>query len=205
MPRTLIAYSTVDGHTLKVCGRVRQVLEQAGGSVALFDMDSGRALDLAPFDTVVIGASIRYGKHRASLYHFIESHRVALERRPNAFFSVNVVARKVGKDTPQSNPYVRAFRRKTTWVPGEIGVFAGKIDYPKYGFVDRQAIRLIMWLTNGPTDPTVSTEFTDWQAVDRFAQRVRDLGSAGATGVQSRASANGDGKASEDTHSRARD
>jgi menaquinone-dependent protoporphyrinogen oxidase len=204
MPQTLIAYSSIDGHTLRMCGRVRQVIEQAGGSVALFDLDTDRALDLAPFDTVVIGASIRYGQHRPSLYRFIESHRDALDNKPSAFFSVNVVARKVGKDTPLSNPYVRAFRRKTTWVPGEIGVFAGKIDYPKYGFVDRQVIRFIMWLTNGPTDTSVCTEFTDWQAVDNFAQRVRDLGSAGAGRVQSCADSNGSGnsRAIDETASR---
>jgi len=195
MPRTLIAYSSVDGHTLTICGRVRQVLERAGGSVALFDIDSQQDVDLETFDTVVIGASIRYGKHRPSLYRFIESNRNALDRRPSAFFSVNVVARKVGKDTPESNPYVRAFRRKTTWAPTVVEVFAGKIDYPKYGFVDRRVIQLIMWLTNGPTDPTVCTEFTDWHAVDRFAHRVSNLASAGAGVPQSYAGANADGEA----------
>jgi menaquinone-dependent protoporphyrinogen oxidase len=59
----------------------------------------------------------------------------------------------------------------------QVGVFAGKIDYPRYSFMDRQVIRIIMSLTNGPTDPTASTEFTDWQAVDKFAHRVSNLGS----------------------------
>ena len=46
-----------------------------------------------------------------------------------------------------------------------------------FAFMDRQVIRIIMSLTNGPTDPTASTEFTDWQAVDKFAHRVSNLGS----------------------------
>lgn len=178
MPRTLIAYSTVGGHTLTICVRIRKVLEGAGSAVALFEIRSGQACDLTPFDTIVIGASIRYGKHRPDVYRFIESNRETLDRKPSAFFSVNVVARKAGKDTPASNPYMRAFRRKTTWVPREVGVFAGRIDYPLYGFMDRQVIRLIMWLTNGPTDPTACTEFTDWNAVERFAHRISNLGSA---------------------------
>jgi menaquinone-dependent protoporphyrinogen oxidase len=33
-------------------------------------------------------------------------------------------------------------------------------------------IRFIMWLTNGPTDPAASVEFTDWRAVDAFSQRI---------------------------------
>jgi len=172
MPRTLIAYSTVDGHTLKICSRLKQVLEGLGHRVELLDISNVSTLDVASFDQVVVGASIRYGKHRPDLYRFIDTNREVLDRRPTAFFSVNVVARKAGKDTPESNPYVRAFRRKTTWAPGELGVFAGKIDYPRYGFIDRQIIRLIMWLTNGPTDPTACIEFTDWQSVERFAHRV---------------------------------
>ena len=29
-----------------------------------------------------------------------------------------------------------------------------------------------MWMTKGPTDPSTVVEFTDWQAVDRFAQEI---------------------------------
>jgi menaquinone-dependent protoporphyrinogen oxidase len=172
MTRTLIAYSTVDGHTLTICRHLKDLLERAGHAVELVEIGQAKRVDPASFDRIVIGASIRYGRHRPEVYGFIEANRDALEQKPSAFFSVNIVARKTGKNTPESNPYVRAFRRKTSWVPQEIGVFAGKLDYPRYGLIDRQVIRFIMWLTHGPTDPTTCVEFTDWQAVGRFAQRV---------------------------------
>ena len=54
-------------------------------------------------------------------------------------------------------------------------MFAGKIDYPRYGFVDKQMIRLIMWITKGPTDPTLTVEFTDWDSVDEFARRIASM------------------------------
>lgn len=181
MPRILIAYSTVDGQTLKICARLKQLFDQAGHPTVLLDVGGAAAFDSALFDQVVIGASVRYGKHRPEIYRFIDANRDLLERKPSAFFSVNVVARKPGKDTPESNPYVRAFRRRTTWVPREIGVFAGKLDYPSYGLIDRQVIRLIMWVTKGPTDPSACVEFTDWQAVDRFARRVLNMGPAGSS------------------------
>jgi menaquinone-dependent protoporphyrinogen oxidase len=180
MSRTLLAYSTVDGHTLKICSRIRQSLERMGHTATLVEIREGASADPAPFDRIVVGASIRYGKYRPAVYSFIEANRQALEQKPSAFFSVNVVARKRGKDTPESNPYIKAFRRKTTWTPGEVAVFAGKLDYPKYGFLDRQVIRFIMWLTSGPTDPATCIEFTDWQAVEMFAQRVSSMGSPGA-------------------------
>jgi len=175
MTRTLLAYSTVDGHTLTICLRIKQSLEAAGHAVDLHEIGRGTDPDLAPFDRIVIGASIRYGKHRPAVFDFVEAHRDVLDHRPSAFFSVNVVARKPGKDTPETNPYIKAFRRKTTWSPTALGVFAGKIDYPRYDWVDRQVIRFIMWLTRGPTDPAATVEFTDWPAVDRFAQQIARL------------------------------
>ena len=176
MSRILIAYSTVDGHTLKICNRLQQSLERMGHAVTLVEIAEQTSVQPDAFDQVVVGASIRYGKHRPAVYSFIAANRHALEQKPSAFFSVNVVARKRGKDTPESNPYVRAFRRRTTWVPSEVAVFAGKIDYPRYGVLDRLVIRFIMWLTSGPTDPTACVEFTDWQAVEEFAQRISSMG-----------------------------
>ena len=143
--------------------------------MTLLEIGSGSDCDLAHYETIVVGASIRYGRHRPDVYRFIDSNRETLGRKPSAFFSVNLVARKAGKDGPDSNPYVRIFMRKTPWKPNAIAVFAGRIDYPKYSLFDRQLIRCIMWLTDGPTDPETCTEFTDWQAVDRFAHRVSTL------------------------------
>ena len=180
MARILIAYSTVDGHTLKICSRLKQSLERIGHAAILVEIGQEISVDPASFDQIVVGASIRYGKHRPAVYNFIEANRRALEQKPSAFFSVNVVARKRGKDTPESNPYIKAFRRRTTWVPKELAVFAGKLDYARYGFLDRQVIRFIMWLTSGPTNPTTCVEFTDWQAVEKFAQRISSMGSPAA-------------------------
>ena len=184
MSQILIAYSTVDGHTLKICSRLKQSLERNGHAATLIEISDRIHVDPAGFDQIVVGASIRYGKYRPAVHRFIEDNREALEQKPSAFFSVNVVARKPGKDTPDSNPYIKAFRRRTRWAPAEVAVFAGKLDYPSYGFLDRQVIRFIMWLTGGPTDPTTTVEFTDWQAVERFAQRVSNMGVySGRTGA----------------------
>lgn len=175
MSSTLLAYSTVDGQTLRICERLRQVLEACGQSVTLFEITAVSACDLTQFDTVVIGASVRYGKHRPVVVKFVERHRMVLDTKPCAFFSVNVVARKPGKDTPATNAYVRSFLNKVSWQPNLVGVFAGRIDYPRYRLFDRQVIRLIMWITHGPTDTTSCTEFTDWDAVDKFATAVAKL------------------------------
>jgi len=121
---------------------------------------------------VVIGASIRYGKHQQQVVDFIERNQAALESRPNAFFSVNVVARKPEKNTPETNPYLQKFLKKIAWEPQNLAVFAGKIDYPRYGFVDKHMIRFILWMGKGPTDLTGTFEFTDWNKVDEFGELI---------------------------------
>lgn len=175
MSEILIAYATTDGHTLEICRRLRQVIEGQGHRVTLKSITDDPDMELQPFDKIVLGASIRYGKHSRQVYEFIEKNRRILESRPNAFFSVNVVARKAGKNTPQTNPYLQKFLRQISWRPKELAVFAGKIDYPKYRFWDRLFIRLIMWMTKGPTDPKAVVEFTDWQQVEAFGRLVSNI------------------------------
>jgi menaquinone-dependent protoporphyrinogen oxidase len=172
MAKILIAYSTTDGHTLKICERLRGALETSGHQVTLRSVTGADTTPIGAFDKIVIGASIRYGKHNPAVAAFIARHLAALEARPSVFFSVNVVARKPEKNSAETNPYVRKFLRGISWRPRHVEVIAGRIDYPSLGFFDRNMIRLIMWMTHGPTDPTGSFEFTDWSQVDALASRI---------------------------------
>jgi len=172
MSNILIIYATTDGQTKKISERLQQVIEQQGHQVTAVPVEDAARLALATFDKIVIGASIRYGKHSQLIVDFIEKNRALLESRPNAFFSVNVVARKPEKCRPEDNPYLQKFLRRISWQPRELAVFAGKIDYPSYRPIDRFMIRLIMWMTKGPTDPQAVIEFTDWQQVESFGKLV---------------------------------
>ncbi len=175
MSSILILYSTTDGHTLKICQRLQQVIAEQGHAVDVMSLDAGEQPNLEAFDKIVIGASIRYGKHRQHVYDFIDQHKQSLESRPNAFFSVNLVARKPGKDRPDSNPYVTKFLRQIAWQPQHVAIFAGKLNYPIYNWLDRNIIRLIMFITKGPTDPATVREFTDWQKVKAFGLLVSEM------------------------------
>ena len=170
--RFLILYSTVDGHTRRICERLKEVLEQSGHAASLMSLEANLTVDVRNFDKVVIGASIRYGKHRPQVVEFINRHVAELQSRPGALFSVNVVARKPGKNTPDTNPYMRKLLRQIAWRPQQLAVFAGKIDYPRYSFWDRAVIRFIMLLTHGPSDPSAVVDFTDWRAVESFGQAL---------------------------------
>ena len=172
MATILILYSSVDGHTQTICRRIAERAEGHGHDVTLASMDADDPVDPAGFDRVVIGASIRYGKHRPNVAAFVERHAAALRERPGAFFTVNLVARKPNRNTPASNPYLKKFLQQVSWQPQEVAVFAGKLNYALYGFLDTQMIRLIMWLTKGPTNTDAVVDFTDWRQVDAFGDRL---------------------------------
>ncbi len=171
MPTALMLYSTTDGHTIKICDTIAASLSQRGYAVELRNISSYSGA-LERFDKILIGASIRYGKHKQNVVDFINLHADDLADKGASFFTVNLVARKPEKQTPENNPYLSKFLKQLQWQPRKVAVFAGKLNYPIYKFWDKQMIRFIMWITKGPTDPSTVKEFTDWQQVERFAQSV---------------------------------
>ena len=174
MSNSLIIYSSTDGHTKTICKKIANFLED-GDIVKIISLDDATKIELSKFNKIIIGASIRYGKHSKELYNFIELNKNILDQKQSIFFSVNVVARKSEKNTPETNPYIKKFLKISQWRPKKIGVFAGRVDYPNYGFFDKYIIKFIMFLTNGPTDTSMAYEFTNWQKVQEFGQEIDKL------------------------------
>ena len=175
MAKIILIYSTTDGHTREICHYLQQVIERQNNQVALISIHDTSEIDLKSFDKIVIGASIRYGKHSRRVYEFVKMYLPVLDAKPNAFFSVNVVARKPEKSHPETNPYLIKFLKQIPWKPKNLAVFAGKIDYQKYNYWDRSMIRLIMWMTRGPTDPNTNIDFTNWSHVEYFGQVIDEM------------------------------
>ena len=113
------------------------------------------------------------------MLEFIRANKALLQSKPSALFSVNLVARKPAKNTPRTNPYLKRLVAQSPWKPNLQGVFAGELDYSRYGPVDKYMMRLVMWINKGPTDFNARVQFTDWNEVERFAGEVARL-TAGA-------------------------
>ena len=171
MTKYLFLYSTTDGHTKRICEYIGNILKQQNHEIKIEPI-SLELKKLSEYDAIILGASIRYGKHQKSVFNFINKHKDLLETKKSGFFSVNVVARKSEKNSPNTNPYMKKFLKISKWQPNKLGVFAGKVDYPSYKFFDKYIIRMIMWITKGPTDTSQSYEFTDWNVVENFAKTL---------------------------------
>ena len=170
--KTLVIYSSVDGHTLKIIERITTLIE---GEVTLFDLDKKPEIDFSQYDKVLIGASIRYGNFRRNLLDFVNQHKVQLDLLPNAFFAVCLTARKPEKAIPENNTYMVKFDRLSQWQPRLKGVFAGALLYSRYNWWQTLIIQLIMKMTGGSTDKQTDLELTNWSEVERFSKEFSIL------------------------------
>ena len=171
MSQILIIYSTTDGQTKIICERIKKISNE-NNQIKIVSLNQVFDQNLSSYEKIIIGASIRYGRHNKKVYSFIKLNKKILESKKTAFFSVNVVARKSSKNKPETNPYMINFLKKSLWKPDRLAVFAGKVDYPNYSFFNKMVIRFIMYLTKGPTDTSKSYEFTEWKKVEEFAKKI---------------------------------
>ena len=175
MPNTLLIYHGIYGHTRRICQVIQAEIVRLGGAADISSLGDSEADDLERVDAIVIGAAIRNGKHNPAVLEFIRTRKDLLDSKLSGFFSVNLVARKPEKNTPDTNPYVKAFLARSPWQPRLVGVFAGNLDYQRYRFMDRHIIRFIMTLTGGPTHLHTKIDFTDWDRVREFARQIAAL------------------------------
>ena len=170
--RILAVYGSNYGQAEAVLRRVTGVLEAGGHTVSVFKGDAiPTDLSVQGFDAVVVGASIRMGRYEAYMRDFVQGHRDTLNALPTAFVSVNGTR-------PESNPewraeaegYVQEFLKQTAWEPRWTASFAGALRYRRYDLVTRWIMKRISRRRGGPTDTSRDYEFTDWDAVDRFAE-----------------------------------
>ena len=85
MKKMLVLYSTVDGQTLKIIKAIEEVISNQY-TCEIMSIDECLHIDMAIFDKVVIGASVRYGHLNKKLYQFVATNKAQLEAKDNSFF-----------------------------------------------------------------------------------------------------------------------
>jgi menaquinone-dependent protoporphyrinogen oxidase len=170
MARVLLLFSTADGQTERIAERLRECLLDLGHRVTLRRAAARGAFDaIAAHDAVLVGGSIRYGRHSRALERGIRKSLGSLEARPNAFFSVCLSAGGPGAKPENVATYLRDFAERTGWQARRTAAFAGALLYRKYNPLIRLLMRLIVGSAGGETDTSRDYEYTDWKAVERLA------------------------------------
>jgi menaquinone-dependent protoporphyrinogen oxidase len=172
-----IYYATRDGQARRIAEHIWRRLNGAGMLAAPRNLLPALPVsaELAQAALIVLVAAVRYGKHLPETDRFLSVYSALPAPPPLALASVNLSARKPGKTTGSGNTYLRKTIARHRLMPAVAVAFAGRLDYRRYSWRDRQIIRFIMLLTGGPTDPETSIEYTSWNAVDEFADEIAAL------------------------------
>jgi menaquinone-dependent protoporphyrinogen oxidase len=173
----MLLYATRDGQSRRIAERLAVRLADDGLRAAPRDLAAGLPVPAEPLAApfVIVVAAVRYGRHLPEAERFLAAYGARAESAPLVFVSVNLTARTAGKDTVAGNRYLRRSIERHRLRPALAVAVAGRLDYPRYGWLDRQVIRLIMTLTGRPADPARVVEFTPWPVVDAIAERIAGL------------------------------
>ena len=176
-PAAALYYATRDGQSRRIAEHISRRLTENGMPSWPQDLavTSPAAAELAAASVIVVVAAVRYGKHLPEADRFLSAYRSLASPPPLALASVNLTARKPAKTTATGNAYLRKAIVRHRLAPALAVAIAGRLDYRRYGWRDRQIIRFIMWMTGGPTYPDTDIEYTSWPAVDEFAGRIAGL------------------------------
>lgn len=171
MARILIVYATTEGQTAKIARHIAAALEDLGHAVTVTLADEAPGLETGTWDAVIVGASLHEGRFQRAAQGFVRAHRAALAALPGAFFGVSLgAASDDSAERVEVERLIAGFGQAAGWQPARTASFAGALRYTRYSWLKRALMRHIAAREGGPTDTQRDYEFTDWDAVTRFAE-----------------------------------
>jgi len=175
-PSIAIYFASHDGQTRKIVDRLVEHLGVRGVGATTTDLstEASPVID-TDADIVLLAAAVRYGFHLPAAQRFLARLRTEVPEARIAVMSVNLTARKPGRQSAEGNVYLRNWLKRTGLRPALAVAVAGRLDYPAYRWFDRMMIRAIMSISGGPTDPATVIEYTDWSGVENLSQKLATL------------------------------
>lgn len=177
MKRVLVLYATRQGQTEKVAARIAAHLRELGDSVLLrnaSDVAATDAVDLTEFDLLVFGASMHAGGLERELINCIERNREEIERHERSLFLVLLSAATMDPDL-RARWLADARNRLDEQLAvtfDDVEMVAGALAYSKYPLPLKWLMQRIARKAGEATDTSRDYEYTDWQQVERYAQRL---------------------------------
>ncbi len=159
--KILVAYGTRAGSTAEVADVIGKKLAQGGCAVDVRAVK--RVNNLNGYQAIVLGSAIRAGKILPEVTAFVKAHKEELRKLPVAYFVVGMTLRE---DTPEKRKIVRAYLDPlcAEVAPLETGLFAGKMDYSRLGFVEKMIVKNMVKVPEG--------DLRNWQEINNWAQKL---------------------------------
>lgn len=175
--KILMVYGTTDGQTGKITYFVADRLRAHRHSVVIADAARLSAdFEVVGYDAVIVGAPVRMEKYPRPVIDFVRAHRAQLDQTPSAFFSVCMAAASaIEAKRRQAESWPSRLFQSTGWQPQLVSIFAGALRYSRYNWLVRWMMRRIARSEGASTDTSQDHEYTDWEAVTRFADAVETM------------------------------
>lgn len=175
--RVLVVFTTRHGHTRKVATHLAKAFTDAGLGAVLADLhrvtDPLRTDDV---DGVVLAGPVRFGRHPPRLRRFISRNREALGRTRSAFVSVSGAAMRDDPEArEEASGYVEQLIGKTGWEPDRTLTVGGALAYTRYNPLLRRIMKASSRRHGLATDTDRDHVYTDWEAVEAFAEEFGGL------------------------------
>ena len=175
--KLLVLYATREGQTEKIASVITQRLQDQGCEVDMVNaatLKDGQDLDPVGYETLVLGASMHAGGLEKELLQWVDRYRQSVERRPTFVFVVTLSA--ATKDPAKRTAALADVRSKVHHQlhgrPFHLEIMAGALTYSKYKAPVRWLMRRIAKQAGGDTDTGRDYEYTDWQQVSDFVDKV---------------------------------
>ncbi|QLH75270.1 MAG: flavodoxin domain-containing protein [Methanomassiliicoccales archaeon] len=169
--RTLVAYGTKYGSTKEIAEKVAKVLRSTGNEADLYDVKDGNKPDLTRYDMVVIGSAIMMGRWTKPAERFVATNEKELGSKKVAVFVCCGDAGNPDLISKAQKEYLDEFLARYPSIrPVSTGLFAGVINFPKYGLLVRTIMKSEV-VKRGLSGADVSTvyDLRDWNAVETWA------------------------------------
>ena len=172
-----IYYHTSDGQTEKVAEYIGNWLRERGRwSVIVEEIGRRQREPIWPMPTaMVVGAPVHGGEFAARVRRFVELHRSRLETTVSAFFALSLSEADANEGRRQEvHHIIDQWLEAMEWKPDEVASIAGATPFSRYGRLKRWVMRKVVAELNPGADVDEDREYTDWEAVNSFADRIAE-------------------------------
>ncbi|MBN1415848.1 MAG: hypothetical protein JW973_12160 [Bacteroidales bacterium] len=161
--KILIAWAGNYDSTKEIAQFIAGIIHGMGGSVGIRSVDEIRTI--TPYDSVIIGSAARMDKLLGKTLRFARRHADELRRKTTAYF-VSCITMK--EDTPENREKATGFLQPLCLIkePVGIGLFGGKLEYNKIGYLWKTLSR------QDNTGPMAEGDFRDWAKIRDWVTEV---------------------------------
>lgn len=137
------------------------LLRRLGEQATMVDLDTNKGLDLAPYDTVIIGGPIYYGRMEGLVRRFCRQHlETLLQKRLGLFICCMESGERALDELQEAFPPELLSHATAT------GYFGGEIALERLNFVERFMVRSI-----AKVDHNIST--LSEERIARFLEQLQ--------------------------------